>query len=111
MSNTGGTNNFERILEVSEDAAENIKQFLKRKDLPSAGLRISAERNECGCVNYQLKIEDSPKNGDRVMEDQGLKIFIDKASIKLLRGAKMSFTKTPEDEGFTFTNPNDEHTD
>jgi iron-sulfur cluster assembly protein len=110
MAKTGGKNNFEKILEVSEDAAENIKQFLKREDLPSGGLRIHAERNECGCMNYQLNLEDSPKNGDRVIEDQGLKIFIDKASIKLLRGAKMSFTKTPE-EGFTFSNPNDKHTD
>lgn len=110
MSKNVGKNNFERILEVSEDAAENINQFLKRKDSPSAGLRISAERNECGCINYHLKIEDSPKNGDRVIEDQGLKIFINPPSIKLLRGAKMSFTKTPE-EGFTFSNPNDKHTD
>ena len=105
-----GSNSPEKILEVSTAAVVNIKQFLKENNLSSAGLRIMAEQDDCGCVNYQIHLEESQDDDDTVVEEHGLKIFLDPDSVKMLRGTKMDFTETPDGGGFTFDNPNDHHT-
>ncbi len=110
MSNAvDGNNRPEKILEVSKDAVVNIKQFLKENNLTSAGLRIMAAQDDCGCINYQLHLEELPADDDTVVEENGLKIFIGPESVELLRGAKMGFTETQDGGGFTFDNPNEHH--
>jgi iron-sulfur cluster assembly accessory protein len=99
----------EKVLDVSEVAVGNIKQFLKENNVASAGIRIRAERTDCGCINYQLHLEEHPDDNDIVVEEDGLKIFVDPGSVNLLRGAKMDFAETPDGGGFTFDNPNEHH--
>jgi len=105
-----GNNGSEKILKVSKAAVVNIKQFLKENNLASAGLRIMAVQDDCGCINYHLNLEELPAENDTVVEEDGLKVFIGPDSVELLRGTKMDFTETPDGGGFTFDNPNEHHT-
>ncbi|MCL4436564.1 MAG: iron-sulfur cluster assembly accessory protein [Thaumarchaeota archaeon] len=104
-----GSNSSEKILEVSNAAVVNIKQFLKENNLSSIGLRIMAQRDDCGCIGYQIHLEESSDDDDTVVETDGLKILLDPDSVKLLRGTKMDFAETPDGGGFIFDNPNDQH--
>lgn len=111
MSKPRQKDDFGSVLKVSDIAAERLRQILAKTDLPSAWLRIRGEQDECGCINYQITLEKDLKDRADVIENPDLRIFIDKDSIELLRGAEMSFAETPEGEGFTFNNPNSKHAD
>ncbi len=109
MSKTADTDKSRRVLEVSKEAVINIKQFMKENNVTSSGLRIVAGRDDCGCINYQLHLEEGSHEDDTIVEEDGLIIFIDPASVELIRGSRMGFAETPDGGGFTFDNPNDHH--
>jgi iron-sulfur cluster assembly protein len=101
---------FVNVIKVSDVAAEKIKHILENTDLPSPWVKIDAKRDDCGCIDYRLTFEKQPTDDDKVVKDHDLRIFIDQSSVELLRGSEMGFAVTPEGEGFTFKNPNSEHT-
>jgi iron-sulfur cluster assembly protein len=100
---------FNDILKVSSIASKKLKDILESSSLASPWLRIAAKKDDCGCIDYQMKLDKEPNESDQIIMNQDLKIFIDEESAELLRGSEMSFATTPEGEGFTFENPNSEH--
>jgi iron-sulfur cluster assembly protein len=53
-----------------------------------------------------MMIEDAPTADDQVLEDQGIKVYVDTKSIDLLRGSQIDYVDTLMGAGFTVNNPN-----
>lgn len=100
---------FNDILKVSAVASEKLKDILESSNLASPWLRIVAKKDDCGCIDYQMNLEKEPNESDELIMNRDLKIFIDEKSAELIRGSEMSYTTTPEGDGFTFDNPNSVH--
>lgn len=95
-------------LNVTPSAAEEIKKFMTSEDdLPeTAGLRVRVVPGGCSGFQYSLNIEEESRTGDFILEEQGIRLFVDMFSAQYLNGIKIDYTSNMMGSGFTFENPN-----
>lgn len=95
------------MVEFTERAAKAVRRFVRGSATPEAGLRLAITGGGCSGFQYDMRVELSPAPGDTVIAcGQGIRVFIDGASMPLLQGATIDFVDTLAHSGFTFTNPN-----
>jgi iron-sulfur cluster assembly protein len=95
-------------LEVTSAATEEIKKFISSEDdLPeTAGLRVRVVPGGCSGFQYSLNIEEDSRQGDNVIDKDGIRIFVDMFSTQYLNGIRIDHTSNMMGSGFTFENPN-----
>ncbi len=93
-----------KLVSITERAANKIKE--ESKDEQYLGLRLSVESSSCSCCrSYGLTLDNSLSANDLVVEDRGVKIIIDKSSIKYLKGSEIDYVETLQRPGFRINNP------
>lgn len=95
-------------LTVTENAAEEIKKFFEgEEDLTeTAGLRVRVVPGGCSGFQYSLNIEEDSRQGDFILDQHGIKLFVDMFSAQYLNGVVVDYTSNMMGSGFTFENPN-----
>lgn len=93
---------------LSPRAIETLEIIAESEGKKGQGLKVRATQIEGG-LDYMLDLADKPEAGDKVMEWQGMKMFIDEASLKLMNPSLIDYVKMEEGEGFKVTSlkPND----
>ena len=93
---------------LSPNAAVEIKKFLaSEEDLPeTAGLRVRVVPGGCSGFQYSLNIEEESRTGDFIIEQEGVRLFVDMFSGQYLNGIQIDHTSNMMGSGFTFENPN-----
>ncbi len=93
---------------VTADAAKEIKKFMSsEEDLPStSGLRVRVVPGGCSGFQYSLNVEEESKQGDTIIEQEGVRLFVDMFSGQYLNGITIDYTSNVMGSGFTFENPN-----
>ena len=95
-------------LSVSEPAAAEIQKFMSSEEgLPeSAGLRVRVVPGGCSGFQYSLNIEENSREGDFILDDKGVRLFVDMFSAQYLSGVEIDYVTNVMGSGFTFKNPN-----
>src|SRR6476619_6701597 len=95
-------------LNVTESAATEIKKFIAGEEgLPeTSGLRVRVVPGGCSGFQYSLNIEEESRQGDFILEQHGIRLFIDMFSAQYLNGVVVDHTSNMMGSGFTFENPN-----
>ena len=95
-------------LSVTELAANEIRKFMTSEEgLPeTAGLRVRVVPGGCSGFQYSLNIEEESRQGDFVLDDKGVRLFVDMFSAQYLNGVEIDYVTNVMGSGFTFTNPN-----
>lgn len=95
-------------LNVTEPAAVEIKKFMSSEEgLPeTAGLRVRVVPGGCSGFQYSLNIEEASRQGDFVLDEKGVRLFVDMFSAQYLNGVQIDYVTNVMGAGFTFTNPN-----
>ena len=95
-------------LNVTEPAANEIKKFMASEEgLPeTAGLRVRVVPGGCSGFQYSLNIEEESRQGDFVLDEKGVRLFVDMFSAQYLNGVQIDYVTNVMGSGFTFTNPN-----
>ena len=95
-------------LNVTESAATEIKKFMESEEgLPeTSGLRVRVVPGGCSGFQYSLNIEENSRQGDYIMDEKGVRLFIDMFSAQYLNGVEIDYVTGMMGSGFTFTNPN-----
>jgi len=95
-------------LNVTEPAAVEIKKFMTSEEgLPeTAGLRVRVVPGGCSGFQYSLNIEEESRQGDFVLDEKGVRLFVDMFSAQYLNGVQIDYVTNVMGSGFTFTNPN-----
>ena len=92
---------------VTDRAAEQIKQIRQQGNLPeTAGLRVGVKGGGCSGLTYVLDFAAEPQQGEKVLEDKGIRLFVDLKSFLYLRGTELDFSGGLNGKGFVFANPN-----
>ena len=60
----------------------------------------------CSGFRYGMMLEDAPTPEDRILDSNGIKVYVDDGSVKLLTGAEIDYVDTLMGAGFTVNNPN-----
>ena len=101
MIDTGST-----ILSLSDMAAGKLREITAGEANPNVGLRVYVYSGGCSGFRYGMMIEDAPTAEDRVLESQGIKVYVDTKSLDLLTGSQIDYVDTLMGAGFTVINPN-----
>ena len=93
-------------ISLTESAAKKIQGFMKETDKEGYGLRMRVAGGGCSGLQYQLGIDEQAAAGDKVLESNGVKIFVDLKSALYLAGVEVDYIEGLMESGFKITNPN-----
>ena len=96
----------EIIVTLTEKAAKKVKLFLEKENKKEYGLRLGIISGGCSGYMYDIGFEKSPKENDVVVEDKGIKIFMNPESIAFMKGSTVDFIDSLQSSGFKINNPN-----
>jgi len=97
----------EQIIKLSDSAAARIKEIMANADGQTIGVRIGVKTGGCAGMSYSMEYAKDKKTNDEVIEDKGVKVFIDPAAIIYLLGTEMDYKKEKFSSQFIFKNPNE----
>jgi iron-sulfur cluster assembly accessory protein len=94
------------MITVTESAVKQLQTLLEEQpDGAQKGLRLFVEAGGCAGMQYGMAL-DSKKQGDEVIEQGGVRLFVDEFSSKYLGGAVIDFADELSGAGFRIKNPN-----
>src|SRR3989344_5672873 len=91
----------EKVLDVSEEAAEEFKKLLENKKKRGWAFRVLVHSPSPNKYSYGMEIEKNPAKDDIIVKKHGLKFFIARKHAKEIEGTKIEFDK--KEEGFKFS--------
>jgi len=94
------------MVQLTETAVSKVKEILSTQEPRPAGLRIAVVGGGCSGFSYSMAFENQPNMLDKTYTYDGLKVFVDQASMLYLDGAEVDYVETLEGAGFKFSNPN-----
>jgi iron-sulfur cluster assembly protein len=95
-----------QVMRVTEAAATRIKEIVANSDKPIAGVRVGVKNGGCAGMSYTMEYAEGVAPMDEVVEDKGVKFFIDPKAILFLLGTEMDFKVEKLSSTFVFNNPN-----
>ena len=99
----------QQLLTVTDSAANQIKSLIAEapEGQPVVGLRIGVQSGGCSGMSYFMEYAAEKNAGEEVVEDKGVKIFVDQRAMLYLIGTEMDYADGQFESGFTFKNPNE----
>jgi iron-sulfur cluster assembly protein len=95
------------MIQITENAANQIRKMLAKRNLGESGLRVALKAGGCSGYEYVFGWEGSPRDTDAVFEGPGgSKVFIDPKSLQLLTGTELDYDTSLLSKGFVLNNPN-----
>ena len=98
---------IKQIIKLSDSAAERIKQIMSAAKDGSIGVRVGVKSGGCAGMSYVMEYTKELNPNDEVIEDKGVKVFVDSAAIMYLLGTEMDYKKEELSSSFVFNNPNE----
>tara|TARA_B100000315_G_scaffold126714_1_gene116517 strand:- start:39 stop:374 length:336 start_codon:yes stop_codon:yes gene_type:complete len=96
-----------QIISLSENAAKRIKEIMSVAGKNSVGVRVGVKSGGCAGMSYIMEYTKKINPNDEVIEDKGVKVFIDSAAVMYLLGTEMDYKKNDFSSSFIFNNPNE----
>ncbi len=96
-----------QIITLSNNAAARIKEIMADADDNSIGVRVGVKSGGCAGMTYVMEYTKKANPNDELIEDKGVKVFIDSAAVMYLLGTEMDFKKEEFTSQFVFNNPNE----
>jgi iron-sulfur cluster assembly protein len=93
------------MIQLTEKAVKAVSRFV-RSEKEAKGLRLRVTGGGCAGFQYEMQLESDASSGDTVVEQGGVKLYVDPESAVLLNGLTIDFVDTMLESGFTFHNPN-----
>lgn len=92
---------------ITDKAVTEIKKIMDENKVPLGfGLRIGVKGGGCSGLTYTLGFDPSTRDGDTVVENSGVKLFVDGKSLFYLSGTQLDYSNGLNGKGFIFNNPN-----
>lgn len=96
-----------KVVSLTDAAANRVKEIIAASETPIAGLRLGIEKGGCAGMSYKMEYVSEPDPRDDVVDDQGVKIYVDPKASLFLLGTVMDFKTSKLTSGFVFQNPNE----
>ena len=96
------------MIKVSDTAKKRVALLMEDEGFNAEidYVRVGVKSGGCSGLSYDLKFDHLAAEEDKVFEDNGVKIAVDKKSFLYLVGTTLEFSGGLNGKGFYFKNPN-----
>ena len=95
------------IIKLSDNAALRIKEIMSNAEKKAVGVRVGVKSGGCAGMSYVMEYAKEINPNDEIIEDKGVKLFVDPGAIMYLLGTEMDYKKEELSSSFIFKNPNE----
>ncbi len=85
-------------IEITKAAIEMLEKIMKEKSKEGCALRLGITGEGCEAYTYYMDFEKTPGRGDIVIVQNGIRMFLEWKSLRLLDGTVIDYDK--EQDGF-----------
>ena len=96
------------IIKLSDNAAFRIKEIMSSAEKNAIGVRVSVKSGGCAGMSYVMEYSKEINPNDEIIEDKGVKVFIDSAAVMYLLGTEMDYKKEEFSSSLGLLNTNDD---
>jgi len=94
------------MLTITESATNKIRDLLAEENNPNLKLRTFVQGGGCSGMQYGFTFDEDQNEDDFTIEENGVVILIDSASMMYLDGASIDYKEDLMGSSFTINNPN-----
>lgn len=94
------------MITISENAKKRLLDLQSQETLKKPFVRVGVESGGCSGLSYKLDFDSEKNEDDELIEDNGIKLLINKKSFLYLVGTTLEFSDGLNGKGFVFNNPN-----
>ena len=94
------------MINISDPARDRLLDLLSKDDRDADYVRVGVESGGCSGLSYNLDFESTKNDDDELIDNNGIKLLINKNSILYLAGTTLEFSDGLNGKGFVFNNPN-----
>jgi len=98
----------EKLVKLTEKAAERLSGLLERQKRPDGALRVAVVGGGCSGLQYKMDLVDGPANRDILVKSLKVNVVVDPKSALFVSGSVVDFSDDLQKGGFKVTNPNAE---
>jgi iron-sulfur cluster assembly accessory protein len=93
------------MVTLTPNAKDRLRALIAEEGTPEAGLRVQVVPGGCSGFEYDLSL-GSPSDGDEVVEEDGVRVIVDRFSVPYLLGVQLDYEEGFQGAGFLINNPN-----
>ena len=97
----------EQVIKLSDNAVSRIKEIMSQAENSTIGIRVGVKSGGCAGMSYVMEYAKDIKPNEEIIEDKGVKVFIDANAVMYLLGTEMDYKKEEFSSSFVFKNPNE----
>ncbi|MEO5374706.1 MAG: iron-sulfur cluster assembly accessory protein [Alphaproteobacteria bacterium] len=97
----------EQAITLTDAAATRVKEMMAGLAEPVLGLRVGVKTAGCSGLAYVLEYATEQRDNEDVIEDKGVKLFVDPKALMFLIGTRMDYRDGKMGSSFVFSNPNE----
>ncbi|HET6924147.1 MAG TPA: iron-sulfur cluster insertion protein ErpA [Anaeromyxobacteraceae bacterium] len=98
------------IVSLTATAVRMVKEAMAQENLAGHGIRVGVVGGGCSGFQYSMDFENQARDGDLVLEQDGIKVFVDPMSSMYLQGVTIDYVQGLQGAGFKFNNPSARNT-
>ena len=98
---------MKQVITLSDNAANRIKEIMSNNEKNSIGVRVGVKSGGCAGMSYIMEYTKEINPADEIIEDKGVKVFIDPSAIMYLLGTEMDYKQEQFSSTFVFKNTNE----
>ena len=98
------------MIKVSDNAKKQALRLMEDEGQGDYFIRVGVKGGGCSGLMYELGFDNVVKDTDKEIEDNGIKVVVDKKSYLYLVGTQLDFSGGLNGKGFVFVNPNADRT-
>ena len=94
------------MITISDSAKNQLLNLLEKDNEKNEFVRVGVESGGCSGLSYKLEFDHKKTAEDELIENNGIKLLINKKSFLYLVGTILEFSDGLNGKGFVFNNPN-----
>lgn len=98
------------MIKVSDNAKKQALRLMEDEGQEGYFIRVGVKGGGCSGLMYELDFDNKVHEADKEIEDNGIKVVVDKKSYLYLVGTELDYSGGLNGKGFVFKNPNADRT-
>ncbi len=96
------------MIKVTPQARDQVVQMMNNDGVNTKThfVRVGVKSGGCSGLSYELNFDNNLIDTDKIFEDKGIRIVVDKKSFLYLVGTTLEYSGGLNGKGFVFNNPN-----